>query len=164
MVLPFFQIIVSDSISSLVPGQCEHHTRMHIGSGIIFQNVKIWKKKNVKYVLSHFRSHSVPGGCRCSPAHKNRSPSSTFIWSIIDLYLIHHQLEQQSHIAESCMRRFSSKNEILRSTSSLWRKFWRAGGRLGASCAAARYYFCPFLSSRSFQGVIMAFVDTRETK
>ena len=28
---------------------------------------------------------------------------------IVDIYLMHHQLELQSHIAEWCMRRFASK-------------------------------------------------------
>ena len=62
MDLHFFQITVSDSIYSLVPGQREYHTRMYIGSGIKIQNMKIGKKEKVKCVLSHFPKAICAGG------------------------------------------------------------------------------------------------------
>ena len=43
----------------------------------------------------------------------------------------------KSHIAEWCIRRFASKDEIHHLSEE---KFWHACGRLVASCAAARYY------------------------
>ena len=40
-----------------------------------------------------------------------RRPTKKLV-AIVDLFPMHHQLELRSHLAEWCMRRLASKNEI----------------------------------------------------
>ena len=61
--------------------------------------------KKVKCFLSHSPKPICAGGVEVLAGPQK-------LVAIVDLFLMHHKLELQKHIAEWCMRRFASTNEM----------------------------------------------------